>query len=120
MREVANDAVVTTASCQPCRVPQRRQNRAVAESDKPQFEQGWIPGGAGVTVGPVERGGPATSRADAAQMASLDARARSARRAMLGDSMNSGRAGHCGSRDAWTGTWSGPAGVGVGRSLAGV
>jgi hypothetical protein len=90
-------------------VPQRRQKRAVAESDSPQFEHGCTPDVAGTSPA---AGGERTSWVDAAHRASLDARLRFARRAMLGDSSIPGWAGHCGSAfAAWGGTVAGVAGA---------
>jgi hypothetical protein len=106
---------------QPWRVPQRRQKRAVADSDRPQLEHGWTPDvGAGALIG-VAR----TSCADAAQRPSLDERpARFVKSAIEGDSIASGRTGHCGAADAAggcgaTGGWTGVTGD-VGATAGGV
>src|SRR6185369_11281735 len=74
-----------TAGCQPWRVPQRRQKRAVADRDRPQLEHGWTPETVAVTA--AFAGRARTSWAEAAHSASLeDPRARLARRAIAGDS----------------------------------
>ena len=90
---------------QPWRVPQRRQKRAVADSDRPQLEQGWTPAGAAVRWRP-ERGPPVPTRPRGPR--SSEPLARLAKRAMAGDS-TSGRAGHCGSAERRRGGWTGPA-----------
>ena len=92
-------------------MPQRRQKRAVADSESPQFEQGCTPETG--AAGPVAWG-DSTSCAEAAHSASLDAFERLARRAMLGDSCQSGWVGHWGSDEACAagGGVTGAAGVG--------
>ena len=83
---------------QPWRVPQRRQNRALADSERPQFEHGWTPA---IGADAPATGGATTCWAEAAHSASLGLPDRLARRAMLGESSVPGRTGHCGSPDAW-------------------
>ena len=84
----------------PWSVPQRRQNRAVAESDSPQLMHGWMPLAAGpaarwrrVDELPVRRG---PERFDAALRRGRAAEEREAGRRPAAPG-HSGWAGHCGS-----------------------
>lgn len=81
----------------------------MADSDSPQFEQGWTLD-VGAALG-TPAGRDRTSWVEAAHRASLpDRLPRLARRAIAGDSVASGRAGHWGSPEALTGVWPGVAG----------
>ncbi len=101
-------------------MPQRRQKRAVAESDSPQLTQGWTPPAAFAGSAAVE----ATSRADSAQSASIPpvgwaGRPRNGRPAAGRCDGHSGWAGHCGAALAAIGS-AGAAGSGVSGSAGAV